>query len=249
LTRRSSLFIAGGDSGSNISEPFEYIVENSNQGILVVIGDKPVYFNKKILNYTGYSHQDLFDHSVTEFIHPDDKDTIIRNYIWKRQSTHPGEAATFRVVKKNGGARWVELNTAMITWEGRNATLCFLSDITTHKKFEKELSGYRNNLEEIILKRTNELQEASKQLCAEISRREKTESVLHEKFWMISTTVFLKSASPERCFSLIEGYVRFQDIRQKKWLGFITKHSPLQKQQNPCTRCSTPFIRPVKRAE
>ncbi|MDA8404761.1 MAG: PAS domain S-box protein, partial [Desulfobacteraceae bacterium] len=180
MTRRSSLFIAGGDSDGNFGEPFEYIVENSNQGILVVIGDKPVYFNKKILNYTGYSYQDLFEHSVTEFIHPDDKDNIIRNYIWKRQSTHPGEAATFRVVKKNGNARWVELNTAIITWEGRNATLCFLSDITTHKKFEKELSGYRNNLEEIILKRTNELQEASKQLCAEISRREKTESVLHE---------------------------------------------------------------------
>jgi PAS domain S-box-containing protein len=180
LARHTSFFADGDDSRNNFTEPFKYIVDNSNQGILVVIGDKAVYFNKKIVSYTGYSPQEIFSRSVTDFIHPDDQETISRKYIWHRQVTHPKQATSFRVITNNGSMHWVELHTAEILWNNRNATLCFLSDVTDHKKFERELSSYRTNLEEIIHKRTIELQDASKQVSLEISKREKTESVFHE---------------------------------------------------------------------
>ena len=179
MARRSSC-AEDGDNRGNSGNLFKYIVENANQGILVLRDDKPVYFNKKILAYTGYSQDEILSRPVTELIHPDEREAVNSTHIGKKQSAYNTENSSFRILKKNGEIRWIDLQTSEIVWEGNPATLCFFTDITQHKKYEKELSGYRNNLEEIILKRTQELQETSKQLCVEISKREKTESVLHE---------------------------------------------------------------------
>ena len=45
---------------------------------------------------------------------------------------------SFRVVDKAGNFRWVEINAVVINWEGRPATLNFLTDITERKKAEEE---------------------------------------------------------------------------------------------------------------
>ena len=179
MARRSSCFENGELPGAS-GELFKFIIENSNQGVLVVRDAMPVYSNKRIVSYTGYSLEELFSKPLSDLIHPDDRDAIDDEYIRSEKRSYTNPNASFRIVKKTGEIRWVEMHTEDILWAEEPATLCYLTDITQHKKYEKELSGYRNNLEEIILKRTNELQETSKQLSAEISKREKTESVFHE---------------------------------------------------------------------
>lgn len=146
----------------------------------MVLDAQPVYINKRILDYTGYTQDELFSKRLEDLIHADDRDAIGSTYIHPAKKTYAEPTVSFRIIKKTGETRWVEMHTECVAWGNDQATLCFLTDITQHKKYEKELSGYRNNLEEIILKRTNELQETSKQLSAEICRREKTESVLNE---------------------------------------------------------------------
>jgi PAS domain S-box-containing protein len=179
LARRSSC-ADGGDQPANSVELFKFIVENSSQGILVLRKGKPVYSNRKISTYTGYTKDEIFSRPLSDFIHPDDREAIGAEVTATEKPPYENPGTTFRIIKKNNEFRWVELHSKDILWGGDPATLCFLTDISQHKKYEKELSGYRNNLEEIILKRTNELQEASRQLSDEISKREKTESVLHE---------------------------------------------------------------------
>jgi PAS domain S-box-containing protein len=179
LARRSS-FTEIGDSNENSTDLFKFIVENSNQGIFVFVDRIPVYTNKKIFSYTGYSLEELLSKPLTEFIHPDERDVMNERFFSGNERSYTNSNTTFRIIKKNGDVRWVEFHSAEIAWGDKKGTICYLTDISQHKKYEKELSGYRNNLEEIILKRTNELQEASKQLSVEISKREKTESVLHE---------------------------------------------------------------------
>ena len=179
MARRSSC-ADGGDHHTNSVDLFKFIVENSNQGILVLRKGKPVYSNRKILEYTGFTQEEIFSRPLTDLIHPDDREAISAAYIRPEKPPYSKPVASFRIMRQNKEFRWVELHSTDILWGGDPAALCFLTDITQHKRYEKELSGYRNNLEEIILKRTNELQEASRQLSDEISKREKTESVLHE---------------------------------------------------------------------
>jgi len=45
---------------------------------------------------------------------------------------------SFRVVHKNGGVRWVDLDTVLIDWKGKPATLNFMNDITERKMAEAE---------------------------------------------------------------------------------------------------------------
>ena len=55
-----------------------------------------------------------------------------------------GEAAparyAFRLLTKEGSSRWVEINTVAIDWEGRPATLNFLTDITERKQAEESVA-------------------------------------------------------------------------------------------------------------
>ncbi len=46
---------------------------------------------------------------------------------------------SFRVVGKTGNVRWVEISAVVFTWEGRPATLNFLTDITERKKAEESI--------------------------------------------------------------------------------------------------------------
>jgi signal transduction histidine kinase len=50
------------------------------------------------------------------------------------------------VIRRDGAIRWVELNTSIIEWEGRPATLNMVRDITDRKKIEEALSHANQKL-------------------------------------------------------------------------------------------------------
>ncbi|MHC4537865.1 MAG: histidine kinase dimerization/phosphoacceptor domain -containing protein, partial [Planctomycetota bacterium] len=85
---------------------------------------------------------------------------------------------TFKIIDQHGHLKWLEINTVLITWEGRPATLNFLSDITERKLVEEELSRYRDQLEEFVKERTVKLINANEQLQVEITERKLTEEQL-----------------------------------------------------------------------
>jgi signal transduction histidine kinase len=45
---------------------------------------------------------------------------------------------SFRILNRQGNTKWVELTAVTITWEGRPATLNFLTDVTDRKRLEEE---------------------------------------------------------------------------------------------------------------
>ena len=47
----------------------------------------------------------------------------------------------FRFVDKNGLTRWAEINAVLINWEGKPATLNFVSEITERKRAEQLLQA------------------------------------------------------------------------------------------------------------
>jgi len=175
LAKRSS-YSGNGDCPN----AFQRIVENSNQGILVLIKDKPIYANYKLLSDTGYSLNDLMSCLVTDLIHPEDASAIMQLINNTKSNHEPDQTSSLRILNKNGELRWVTIHSRAITWEGQNATLCFFSDITQHKNLEQERANYQNKLEGIIKKKTHELNQASTLLFHEIGKREKSESVFHE---------------------------------------------------------------------
>lgn len=87
-----------------------------------------------------------------------------------------------QVRRKDGSKAWMANYVRVVRDESGNIT-CFegmVVDITKRKKAEEELNKYRNHLEEMVKRRTVQLQTALEQLQQEISERKRMDEALLE---------------------------------------------------------------------
>ncbi len=115
------------------------LFENANEAIFVAQGGKLVFFNPRTVMMSGYSAEELGSRPYIEFIHPDDRDMVIRRRVRRMKGEELPPIYDFRIIHKDGDTRWVKLNAVAINWKGRPATLNFQSDITERKEAEKAL--------------------------------------------------------------------------------------------------------------
>jgi PAS domain S-box-containing protein len=94
-----------------------------------------------------------------------------------------------RMLKKDGTEFIGEINSSLVKDEHGNAKALIGStrDITDRKRAEEELRKYRDELEELVKQRTEELEIANKQLKRELAERKKAEQALEESKEMYKT--------------------------------------------------------------
>ena len=129
-------------------EKYRQLVENAGECIFVAQDGRLAFHNPKTEELIGYSKEEIAFRPFTDFIHPDDQNLVLERHKQRLRGEELPDIYDFRVVRKSGEVRWVELNAVLIEWEGRPATLNFLSDITSRKRAEEELrvsdEKYRN---------------------------------------------------------------------------------------------------------
>ena len=120
-------------------EKYRTVVENAREGIIVLQGEYAKFVNQYIPALLGYSNDFILSHPFQDYIHPDDRPAVIDRY----QSRLAGEAIdkehTLRLMSSSGSYMWVEIRSVTIEWEGKPATLNFVTDITQRKQAEEEL--------------------------------------------------------------------------------------------------------------
>jgi len=120
-------------------ERYRLLVENADQGILVVQDTMIKFLNNKLLEITDYSEDELLDNSFIDFVHKDDRDMVVDRHMRRLSGEKIPPKYSFRIINRLGEIRWVEISAASLQWEGRPATLNFLSDITGRVKAEEAL--------------------------------------------------------------------------------------------------------------
>jgi len=128
-------------------ERYRALVENSNEVILVAQDGILKFINARAMEVTGYSKDELTSNPFTDFVHPDDRDMVIERHIERLKGSNVPNTYTLRIVDKDGSIKWMEINSALITWYGRPATLSFLTDITERKRTEEALREIENQLQ------------------------------------------------------------------------------------------------------
>jgi PAS domain S-box-containing protein len=98
----------------------------------------------------GYSEQELISKPFPKFIHPDDRAMVVENYQKRMRGEPVSDRYAFRFQAKDGRAVWVEISAVIIDWEGRPASLNFLTDITERKKAEEAMQASKKALADII---------------------------------------------------------------------------------------------------
>jgi len=154
-------------------EQYRTLIENAHEAIIVTQDDMLKFVNAATERISGYSRRQLLSIPFLKFVHPDDRETVQEHYLRRLQGEEELTPYDFKIVDVQGNHKWLRNNDVVIEWEGRPATLNFLTDITDQRMAEEGLRSYQEHLEDLVEARTTALQE-------EVAERRRVEEQLRE---------------------------------------------------------------------
>jgi len=145
---------------------YRKVVENVNEGILVTAGGRILYANPRALVITGLDEATARSRPFVEFIHPDDRERVLRNHMRRLQGEQVENHYQFRVVHRDGQPHWLEISAVVFEWQNQPATLNFLTDVTQRRQSEQDMRA--------ALARERELSELKSRFVAMASHEFRT---------------------------------------------------------------------------
>lgn len=118
---------------------YRKVVENVNEGILVTAAGRILYANPKALELTGQDEETALSLPFVEFIHPEDRERVLANHLRRMRGEAVENHYQFRVIHRDGQARWLEISAVAFEWQGAPATLNFLTDVTQRRQAEEDM--------------------------------------------------------------------------------------------------------------
>ncbi len=123
-------------------EKYRNLVEQSQQGIVVIGDGRFQYVNSSFANILGYTIPELMAMVETEIratIHHDDQEVTFTRINALLSGEREPSTNEFRVVRKDGAIRWVRLSSSVIDLAGRRAVQGIILDIDDSKKLEQRI--------------------------------------------------------------------------------------------------------------
>ncbi|MCA1960813.1 MAG: PAS domain S-box protein [Desulfomonile sp.] len=154
-------------------EKYRLVVENAKEGIIIAQDGMHRFVNPRIVELFGYSEEELLSRPFLNFIHPDDREGMRERHAKRLRGETIPQRYAFRIVTKNGEVKWVEIESVLVSWEGRPAALVFMTEITERLRMEQALKEseewYRGLVEEsfdgIFVQKGTEIVFANSRLC------------------------------------------------------------------------------------
>ena len=119
---------------------YRMVVERSNDGVAIVMGDIHLYVNEKFAQIFGYDRpEQVVGRCTSAFVHPDDLERV-RGF---KDSRHQGRYAPSQYeckgLRKDGRSIHLSVSVGSTTYRGKPVSLVFVRDVTGQKLAEKEL--------------------------------------------------------------------------------------------------------------
>ena len=154
-------------------------LNNSTDAMAWISKDARIlYVNNRACKLLGYSRAELLKKTVHD-IDPGYTPEVWRNY-WKELRLNGSLSFETVAQKKDGTIIPMEITANYFKHGNKEYHFMFSKDITKRKNVQRELIKYRDQLEDLVNKRTVELLQANQKLKDEINEREKTEKKLRE---------------------------------------------------------------------
>jgi len=127
-----------------IEKAYRTLVDHSLQGLAIIQHGKVMFANQAAAEIMGYTIDELLalePPRLRQTVHPDDIERISEQWRRRREGLEVPPRTEFRVVRKNGSARWVETYTSLIDYEGESAAHVAYVDITERRRADEEKSA------------------------------------------------------------------------------------------------------------
>ncbi len=141
---------------------FRSIFENANDGILLADPENKKFVdgNKMICQMLGYNPEEIKGLAVTD-IHPEEELPYALETFERQAREETAMAVDLPVKRKDGSVFYADINAFQITLSGKIYLIGFFRDVTNRKQAEEELRKHREQLEELVAKRTEEALKAA----------------------------------------------------------------------------------------
>jgi PAS domain S-box-containing protein len=140
---------------------YEALVEQSNDGVLIVQDGIYKYANRTLAEMSGYSVEELIGKTMSFAIAEEDQQLIRDRYELRMKGKSVPDLYELKVVRKDGEPRDVEISISSITYEGHQADMITIRDLTDRKLTQRKLENLykeevklRSNLQDEVIKRT-----------------------------------------------------------------------------------------------
>jgi len=120
-------------------EKYRNLVERANDGICILQDALVKYGNGQIAQMSGHPLDEIIGSCYTDFIHPEDRDFVLKKNELHVSGKEPNQRYETGMIHRDGHRVDVEVNTGLITYEGRRASLIFLRDITVRLAAQRAL--------------------------------------------------------------------------------------------------------------
>ncbi len=117
------------------------ISHSSPLGIFIVQDDKFVYTNPQLQKLTGYSEVELTNKELLDIVAIEDSDVVKSSTLYTLQEDSP-YPCEYRILNRNGQIKWVLQTVSTFHFQGREAILGNLMDITERKYLERKVIEY-----------------------------------------------------------------------------------------------------------
>ncbi len=117
-------------------EKYRLLVENAAEAVFVAQDGFLKFANPATAAILGRPLDDVASRPFPEFIHSDDRAFVMDRYTRRLAGEVSQAGYAFRVLHADGKVRWVQISAVRIDWEGRPATLNFVTDITERRAAE-----------------------------------------------------------------------------------------------------------------
>ncbi|GAB7078695.1 PAS domain-containing hybrid sensor histidine kinase/response regulator [Megalodesulfovibrio paquesii] len=140
------------------------IVTYAQEGIVVLCEGKVVFANPFMVSLLGQPPEMLIGQPFRPLIHPDDRARVLEIHAHRLAGREVPFSYDCRLLHAASGVRWVQVAAALLEWEGRQAVLAMLTDITERKSMEQMLHDLLQEQDRIIFEKTASLVQANKSL-------------------------------------------------------------------------------------
>ncbi len=120
-------------------EKYRLLFENALEGIAVLQQGKIKISNPMLRNILKTNKGELKEKNLFDFIYHEDRARVEKIHRDRVKGFKDRITEEFRVVRKDGAIRWIESKGIQIIWNGAQASLNFLADITERKETEKNI--------------------------------------------------------------------------------------------------------------
>jgi PAS domain S-box-containing protein len=115
-------------------EKYRTLIENMQDGIVIIQGEKITFTNDIFAEYLGYSLEEIEGSIFTDFIAPEDEEWIAEEYAQRTIGEQEPVEYEIRLLKKSGDYIYVRSKAVNFDYQGKLTTISTIADITSQKE-------------------------------------------------------------------------------------------------------------------